>query len=365
MSLVSMILSAVMLFPHLLLVSCSNWKPVHAMYVMESRIASEEEITAQALSDFDYFYLVAPPRWSAEDFDRDEEWILDKYVRAHTYSRPGVVSRFIATAHQVGASVLCSFPGREFIEIARDSLRRERFSRMAVAFVDRYGYDGIELDWEHTITPELHVEMMESLRRALMVRPQGRSWLTTALNTDHDYPTELAERLQEAADWINLMYYDMGGGFWGTVPGHNAPLDKIRQNYAERWSQFNPKKLHIGLASYGYGYRGISPGEAVPQGKTLSDYFMHETYRPEMREGWTEEWDEKAECPYFFSPDRDSFITAENGRSIQAKLDWIQEMGFGGFFWWEFHCDWIPPSEHGGKGRHLVTDHAVDYLRSN
>lgn len=184
MSLVSMILSAVMLFP--LFVSCSNWKPVHAMYVMESRIASEEEITAQALSDFDYFYLVAPPRWSAEDFDRDEEWILDKYVRAHTYSRPGVVSRFIATAHQVGASVLCSFPGREFIEIARDSLRRERFSKMAVAFVGRYGYDGIELDWEHTITPELHVEMMESLRRALMVRPQGRSWLTTALNTDHD-----------------------------------------------------------------------------------------------------------------------------------------------------------------------------------
>jgi len=45
MSLISMILSAVMHFPLLLLVSCSNWKPVHAMYVMESRIASSPQMS--------------------------------------------------------------------------------------------------------------------------------------------------------------------------------------------------------------------------------------------------------------------------------------------------------------------------------
>lgn len=341
--------------------SCSKWKPVHGMYVMEGRIVSEEEITEAALSDFDFFYLVAPPRWEAEDFDQDEQWILDKYVSGHQYARPQVVSRFVETAHKVGACVLCSFPGREFIHIATDSLRRERFARMAAAFADRYGYDGIELDWEHTVTPELHVAMMEALRRALSRRPEGKTWLTTALNTEHNYPADLAERLQSAADWVNLMYYDMGGGDWGRVPGHNAPLDRIRQNYSENWSQFDPRRLHIGLASYGYGYQGIAPGDTVPPGKTLSDYFM-QSYRPDRREGWHEVWDQTAECPYFFAPDGSAFMTAENDRSVRAKLDWIREKGFGGIFWWEFHCDWVPPVEAGGKGTHLITDYATEYI---
>ena len=345
------------------LFSCQRWKPVHAMYVMESRISSVEEITESALSDFDFFYLVAPPKWHVEDFDQDEEWILQKYVLDHKYSRPEVVSRFVETAHKVGASVLCSFPGRAFVDIASDSLRREKFAHMAAAFADKYGYDGIELDWEHTITPELHVEMMEAFRRALSGRPDGKRWLTTALNTEQNhYSPELAERLQNVADWINLMYYDMGGGEWGTVPSHNAPLDKIRENYAHNWSHFRPEKIHIGLANYGYGYRGIKPGEEVEPGKTLADYFLH-SYRPDFKNGWTEVWDETAECPYFFSPDGECFMSVENERSVRAKLDWIRGKGFGGIFWWEFHCDWVPPKKTGLRGTHLVTDTATDYLR--
>ena len=338
----------------LALTACGG-KLSHSMYVMESRIASEEEITEANLQGFDYFYLVAPPRWQADDFDRDEAFLVKKYVTGHRYARPGVVPRFIQTAHRVGASVLCSFPGREFIEIASDSLRRERFARMAAAFVDRYGYDGIELDWEHTVTPELHVKMMEAFRKALNRRFSKKMWLTTALNTEHNYPVELARRLEAAADWINLMYYDMGGGDWGKVPGHNAPLDKIQKNYADNWSQFRPSKLHIGLANYGYGYKGIAPGEAVPEGKTLKDYALP-GYRPDRREGWTEEWDEKAQCPYFFSPDGSAFITAENARSLAAKRDWVLSGGFGGVFWWEFHCDWVPSTDPSTRGTHLITD---------
>lgn len=332
------------------------------MYVMESRIQSEDEITESALEDFVFFYLVAPPRWVAEDFDKDKEWILDKYVRGHQYSRPEVVSRFIETAHKVGAYVLCSFPGSAFINIAKDSLRRENYAHMAAAFVQRYDYDGIELDWEQTITPDLHVEMMEAFRRALSGRPEGKAWLTTALNSAHLYSEELAERLQSAADWINIMYYDMGGGEWGTVPTHNAPLDQIRENYESNWSHFKPEKLHIGLANYGYGYRGIKPGQEVQPGKTLADYFIH-SYRPDVKDGWTEVWDATAQCPYFFSPDGECFMTVENERSVLSKLAWIRGKGFGGIFWWEFHCDWVPPGKTGLKGTHLVTDTATDYLR--
>lgn len=362
--------------PHLLILpcllslalSCGRWQPVRGMYVVEDRIAGTEEITVPNLEGTDFYYLVAPPRWEAADFDRPMPDLLDRYVDGHRYERPKVVLRFIETAHAAGAKVLCSFPGEAFIDIAPDSLRRTRFARMAAAFARRYGYDGIELDWEQTVTPPLHIEMMEALRYALdsLAGPGRHPYLTTALNSSHQYDAEQAARLSGAADWINLMYYDMGGGIWGQTATHNAPLDRIRENFRTNWSQFDPARIHLGLASYGYAYRGLAPGGTVEEGRTLRDYFAFDRYQPLpglLAEGWREEWDAAAQCPYFVAPGGDAFMTAENARSLRAKLRWARETGLGGIFWWEFHCDWVPPSEGEERGRHLVTDEADRLLK--
>lgn len=322
-------------------------KTIRGMYIMEDRITGPEEVSPENLEGYDFFYLVMTPVWKAGDFDAPGDGAAEGFMSGRTE----LVRSFISTAHACGAKVLLCLQGEDFVNIASNAVRRRNFTDVATGFIEGYGFDGIDLDWEQTVTKELHLDMMRELRRGLDGMG-GRRYLTTALNCGHEYTADEAAALSEVADWINIMYYDMGGGFWGTSAGHNAPLNAIKENYDSLWRVFDASKLHIGLASYGYAYHDLKPGEKVPEGKTLADYMLPFWNAPA---DWTEEWDGEAQVPYYYSPDGKSFMTVENARSLEAKAEWIKEIGAGGFFWWEFHCD-----RDGTTGKHALSDAFAD-----
>lgn len=341
-------------------------KTLHSTYLVASRLKSEDDIVKKELRNYDFIYLVAAPAWKAEDFDLGQEEIDRKYVREFSYKNEKLVSKFIRTVHGTGGKILCSFSGDAFADIASSPERSRKFAAMMAAFVHKYGYDGIELDWEHTVRADSHIGFMKEIRSALDSLGGGhrRYWLTTALHAympGGPYTKVQSEELCSSVDWINIMYYDLGGGLWEKSARHNAPLDMIQRNFENCWKFFPPEKVHIGLASYGFYYKGIKPEEKVPEGKRLRDYgrFCNYTELPPLLEkGWTEVWDDKARCPYYISPDGNEFMTLESPRSLDAKFEWIFEKGFGGVFWWEYTCDWIRPS---GKirGVHLITDYVT------
>lgn len=341
---------------------------MNSMYVVGSRIGSEKDIVAEELDDFDFIYLVAAPQWTAGDFDLSWREIYRKYVKGYDYGGCPYIWKIINIVHETGGKVLCSFQGAEFIDIASSEDRSRKFARMMACLAEEYGYDGIELDWEHTVTEDLHLEFMQKIREELNAAADGKRyyWLTTALHHYRDYTPEQARQLSDCADWVNIMYYDMGGGTWGKAATHNAPLDMIKQSVSNGcWKYFPREKLHIGLASYGFYYDGILPGQRVPEGESLNSFGRYCNYTelpPLMEKGWTEHWDDKAECPYYISPDRTEFMTLENRRSLDAKLEWISDEGFPGIFWWEYTCDWVRPSAPSERGTHLVTDYVTDRL---
>ena len=342
---------------------------VNAIYSVGSRLQSDRDIVEQELGDFDFIYLVAPPQWKAKDFDLSQKQIEIKYVRDFSYPDEEFIRKYISTVHRTGGKVLCSFPGSEFIDIATSEKRSWKFARMMAAFVEKYDYDGIELDWEHTVTEELHLKFMQKIRTELdrLGRNGRQYWLTTALHHYRNYTREQAEQLCACVDWINIMFYDMGGGIWGTSPTHNCPLDQIKKAITDTdWKYFPNEKLHIGLACYGFKYKGIKPGETVATGKTLRDYgrYCGSNELPALIEkGWTEEWCEVPQCAYFFSPDKNEFMTVETYRSLDAKIDWVKQNGFGGVFWWEYTYDWIKPTKPGERGTHLLIDYVTSKIK--
>lgn len=341
---------------------------MNSMYVVGSRIGSEKDIVAEELDDFDFIYLVAAPQWTAGDFDLSWREIYRKYVKGYDYGGCPYIWKIINIVHETGGKVLCSFQGDEFIDIASSEDRSRKFARMMACLAEEYGYDGIELDWEHTVTEDLHLEFMQKIREELNAAADGKRyyWLTTALHHYRNYTPEQAGRLSGCVDWVNIMYYDMGGGTWGKAATHNAPLDMIKQSVSNGcWKYFPREKLHIGLASYGFYYDGILPGQRVPEGESLNSFGRYCSYTellPLIETGWKEVWDDKAECPYYISSDRTGFMTIENHRSLDAKLEWIADEGFSGIFWWEYTCDWVRPSAQGERGIHLVTDYVTDRL---
>ena len=344
-------------------------KLINATYSVSSWFKSQNEIVAEELQDFDFIYFSAAPAWEVEDFDLSQSEINKKYVDEHKYKDPEFVGKYVATVHETGGKILCSFPGQEFIDIASSPERSEKFAKMMAQFVKKYDYDGIELDWEHTIVEDLHISFMQKIRAALTELGNGKRqyWLTTALHHYRKYTPEQAKQLCDCADWINIMFYDMGGGTWGRVATHNSPLDKMKESILTEWKYFPYEKLHIGLASYGFYYKGIKPGETIPEGEKLGKYgrYCNYTELPALlADGWHEQWDDVAQCAYFISPDGNEFMTLETQQSMDAKLDWIKENGFGGVFWWEYSCDWVRPQKSGERGTHLIIDYVTGKIKS-
>lgn len=140
-----------------------------------------------------------------------------------------------------------------------------------VRLVEKNGYDGIDMDWEITLDKELHARMMALLRERfdeLSERTGRYYYLTTALSIDHEYDRALADRLAGAVDWINIMSYDMCDGVWGSTPSHNTSMERMRSKL-EHWKVFDKRKLCLGLANYGFYYKGLKPGRK-PTGRCVT-----------------------------------------------------------------------------------------------
>ncbi len=345
---------------------------IHATYTVANRMKGHNYVKAANYEEFQFIYIFAQPRWEVEDFDMSQEEINAKYVDNWDYSMQAgcnYVNELIENVHlNKNSKILCSFQGREFSQIASDESRRAKFANMMAQFALKHNYDGIELDWEHTITLDEHILFMRDIRSALNALALDKElYLTTALHTTHIYTQEQADALSKQVDWINLMTYDIGGGNWGTVATHNTPLNAMRTTLKD-WEVFSPKKLCIGLASYGFQYHNILPGETLPEGELLNKYgrYCSAYEMPNLieKEGWVEYWDDTEQVPYFFSPDSTSFITIDTARSLALKINWIKEAGYKGAFWWEFHTDWYAPEQDQKRGKHLLMDEVTRLINT-
>jgi chitinase len=77
-----------------------------------------------------------------KDFKKNLEFILD-YMRQFTNLRnrfPETKYLFSVGGYTAGSTV--------FSNIARNPIARERFVNSVLNFVDRFNFDGMDLDWE-------------------------------------------------------------------------------------------------------------------------------------------------------------------------------------------------------------------------
>ena len=78
--------------------------------------------------------------------------------------------------------------------------------------------------------------------------------------------------------------------------------------------------------------------------KGLFDY--HDLYDKvkDPNSGYVRYWDEEAKVPYIYNKSLGVFSTYENTESLTQKLNYIDEKGLGGMFFWEASADL--PKEH-------------------
>lgn len=259
-----------------------------------------------------------------------------------------------------------SWSGR-FSDAALTDVSRTAFADSCVDFIVKYGFDGIDIDWEYPVSGGLATNtrrpedkrnftlLLKKLREKLDARTQtdGRKYLLTiagASGTWYIDNTELG-LLHPYIDYANIMTYDIHGT-WDAYTDFNAPLYSSTDNSAQyQWSVdqsvnawlnagFPASKLVMGIPFYGnkYNYAGktnnglyqsFSGGNSVSYATIASNYLN--------AEGYVRYFHQQSMVPWLFNGS--TFISYDDAQSIGLKAQYVKNKNLGGAAIWELSQD--------------------------
>ena len=264
-----------------------------------------------------------------------------------------------------------------FSDAATTEASRQRFARSCVDFIDRYGFDGIDIDWEFPVTgggreglgkPEDRQNftlLLGELRQQLAgraARDGKRRLLTFAAPAGAQNYTHIElDQVHAHVDWVNLMTYDFAGT-WSRVSSFNAALYTpdtgvagFTQHsvdatvHAYRAAGVPAEKIVVGVPFYGRAFGGVrdvnhglfQPHDGKPP--ATSPGARQWTYGSIIAGGLDKSadrhWHDQAKVPWLYDPGTGVLITYEDPDSVRAKAAYVRDQGLGGVMIWELSQD--------------------------
>lgn len=249
-----------------------------------------------------------------------------------------------------------------FSEAAYTEEGRKRFSKTGVDIVLEYGLDGLDLDWEYPSYTVAGIGgCIEDKQNFTLLLKQIREDLN---EVNKDYLLTIAagggayylkgvemDKAAEYLDYVQLMTYDLRGGFQ-TLTGHHtnlyAPhLDLFAASTEEAVRDFMAagvpaEKLVIGIAFYSRMWKGVPNVDNgyLQMAETVGTYgpSYHELVADYInKNGFTRHWDDVCKAPYLFNGD--TFISYDDEESISHKIKFMNEKGLLGAMYWEYGTD--------------------------
>ena len=220
-----------------------------------------------------------------------------------------------------------------FSEMAADANHRKKFAENCVTAVNRYGLDGIDIDWEYPSSSSAGISsspadinnftlLMKDLRTALG---------TDKLLTIASYAGVKYYNFQTAAqylDFVNIMTYDMGrppyhhSALYSSSKTKNSCLESVEKHY-QAGVPYN--KLVLGVPFYGKP----AEGESIDYTDLVSGSYSQ----------YTEAWDDVSKVPYLANGSGTMVICYDNARSLKLKADFIKSKGLLGAMYWNIEAD--------------------------
>ncbi|HAT8014551.1 glycoside hydrolase family 18 protein, partial [Citrobacter rodentium] len=299
-----------------------------------------------------------------------------------TYKGPELLRQLDKLTEQNGVTNMVSVGGWNnseegvFEEATRTQEGINKLADSMIAFMQEWGFDGIDIDWEY---PDSDAEranftsLVQTLRSkldALGLQSDKYFQLSAAVTTNHNNIQYInPEVTAPLLDSVNVMAYDIHGAF-DSITGHNAPLyanskdadQKLNvastlQEYSTTWNV--PKsKLMVGIPYYGRGWGNVAPTEIVKglpglfasgsatvhgawddegQFTGTNPYYLLKEYAASA--DWTRYWDSESQVPYLYNAKTKEFLTYDDPESVQKKVNFINQNGYGGAIVWDLSGD--------------------------
>jgi chitinase len=261
----------------------------------------------------------------------------------------------------------------KYSQLLADSAKRAAFVTHAVEFLQFYGFDGLDLDYEYPAydghgrdAPDSDKQGFTAWVRELRAAfdPHGFE-LTAAVSAaksiiDNGY--EVAE-ISKHLDAIHLMAYDLHGS-WEDKTGHHATQfgqegDLLTVDYAvKHWLKSGAprEKLVVGLPTYGRSFSLVSKtwnedptchaincparggSEAGPHSKTKGFLMYSEICKKIKNDGWTVVSDPDMNMgPYAYKGK--NWVGYDDVAMLRVKARYIVDQKLGGAMFWDLPSD--------------------------
>ncbi|KAF9135037.1 hypothetical protein BGW39_004913, partial [Mortierella sp. 14UC] len=209
---------------------------------------------------------------------------------------------------------------------------RQKFIHSAIALVRKYGFDGLDFDWDpgdqkrggHAEDAENFVLFLKEMREA-----------TNAENLEQGQE-RLIFSIALPVDWLNIMAYNLHGQ-WESQVFCAAPLNDpasetkysgyslVQAIQSMAPSTVNPQQFNLGLALSGVTFTlkdksktfPESPANGPRESSSTTDAFHH---APIL--------DEKSQCMYMVL-DQDQWVGFDTPETFSYKVESFRKYGFG------------------------------------
>lgn len=256
-----------------------------------------------------------------------------------------------------------------FSALAASQEARQNFIQQCISFCEKYGFDGVDIDWEypgfaeHSGRPEDKQNftiLLKELDQAVKAHHPPLLVTIAAPAGPWHYKNMEVDIIHQYLDWINIMGYDFHGPWGGEEDGmthHHAalypsekgnPLLNVDSAVNYYLLQGVPHhKLVVGMPLYGRSYAGAdglySPYQGVGEGTTSeAGIRFFSDIKQNLLSSYTRYWDDDAQVPYLYHPGKRQFISYEDEKSLAIKCHYIRNYQLGGAMVWELGLDTRP-----------------------
>lgn len=236
---------------------------------------------------------------------------------------------------------------------------RHEFSVSVKNTLEKYGADGLDLDWEYPAIESVpgfkyypedkhnFTLLLKELREVIGSKYE-LSFAAGGFKQFLDESIEWKEAMPYL-DYVNLMTYDLVNGY-STKTGHHTPLYSTSGQSGSADYVINyldslgvPKnKMVLGAAFYARVFKDVPDlNNGLYQPGKFADYVNYKNFDSYFGadSGFGLFWDPIAGAPYAYNKDKHRFASFDNKESIKMKSEYVKSKGLGGIMFWSLSGD--------------------------